>query len=158
MQKLPGLKAYRMQSTQFLYDEDQDLCAQAAAKLDWNFWPAIERCFNFFSDESAFYFSKHFNKHNWQFWFLKNQFPADEKVLHSAWINVCSAISSKSIIGPFFSDGAVVNKNDYLHTWLNEEFERRWIVVKKRLFWVRGWNYWKKCDNFGSKNYVLAGH
>ncbi len=109
-----GLKPYKAQFVQQLYEEDTqdrvDMCKTLIPMLqDKSIQENI-----FFSDEATFYLHGLVNKHNVRYWSEDNPHATIETVMNSPKLNVWCAMSRTHLIGPFFFEGDTVNGEKYL--------------------------------------------
>ena len=102
MRNVLGYKPYKMHATQQLEDEDMDVRVVMSEIL----LPILDAETNdgliFFSDEATFHVSGMVHKHNCRIWARENPFATVEVAMNSPKVIVWCAMSSKTIVGPFF--------------------------------------------------------
>lgn len=125
-----GLKPYKIQILQELFEEDYDMRVEMAEVLIPLLQDPALKDLIFFSDEANFHLSGRVHKQNCRIWAEEKPIEVDTEPLHSPKIIVWCAMSSKCIIGPFFFEESTVNGQNYLkmlQEYLNP------ILVRKRI-------------------------
>ncbi|XP_053448571.1 uncharacterized protein LOC128586608 [Nycticebus coucang] len=112
-------KAYRIQVHQMLeedYHARLTFCHQFNEKLsnDDTFLSNL-----MFSGEATFHINGKVNRHNCHIWGTENPPESVEHGRDSPKINVWCALGKNRVIGPFFSEGCVVNGDSYLEMLQN---------------------------------------
>jgi hypothetical protein len=125
-----GLKPYKIQFTQELFDEDFDKRVEMAEILIPILQNPANKNMIFFSDEANFYLSGLVNKQNCRIWGYEKPLEVWPLPLHSPKINVWCAISANCIIGPYFFEEETVTGENYLEM-LKEFFHP--ILIRKRI-------------------------
>jgi hypothetical protein len=114
MRNVLGYKPYKMHATQQLEDEDKDVRVVMSEIL----LPILDAENNdgliFFSDEATFHVSGMIHKHNCRIWARENPFATVEVAMNSPKVIVWCAMSSKTIVGPFFFEESTVDQHNYL--------------------------------------------
>jgi hypothetical protein len=77
-----------------------------------------------FSDEATFHVSGKVNMHNCQIWGSENPHEVMEHERDTLKLNVWCALTSDSVIGPFFFEEATVTGASYLNTLQNYAITR----------------------------------
>lgn len=109
-----GMYPYKIQTHQELYEDDLDRRVETAQTLLPLLQDPVNQGFIYCSDECTFYVSGYVNKQNSRYWDYEKPDIVQQVPLHSPKVNVWCAISSKSIIGPYFFEEDTVNGQNYL--------------------------------------------
>ena len=104
-------KSYKLQIHQKLHDEDFDRRVQTAETLLPFLEDPLMKNLIFFSDEATFHTSGYVHKQNCRIWSMEKPTEVFEYEDHSPKINVWCAMSSDTIIGPYFFDKNITGQN-----------------------------------------------
>lgn len=124
-----GLKSYKIEIHQKLFDEDFDRRVESAESiLPYLQDPSLNNLI-FFSDEATFHISGHVHKQNCRIWSTEKPVIVNQFESNTEKINVWCAMSSDCIIGPYFFEENVTSQN-YLAMLKDYFFP---IIQRKRI-------------------------